>query len=56
MRSITPKTKTLLNLDQNRHGLQVVFYCLAGSMCIANLLGYLLPKDAPAPLRAGTGD
>ncbi len=43
-------------LIADSHGLLVVFYCLAGSMCIANLLGYLLPKDAPTRARAGAGD
>ena len=33
--------------DRRCLGLIVVFYCLGAIMCLANLLGYFLPKDEP---------
>lgn len=36
----------------DRHGLAAVFYLLAGTMLIANVLVYLLPKDERAALKA----
>ncbi len=35
-------------------GLIVVFYCLGATMCLANLPGYLLPKDDPRAIGGNT--